>query len=194
MQLFRMFSTDRYKGSRGYLASQKKYEVLRTCLYFAISISLFIAGLVATKTRMNLLTIVAVLGCLPASNSAVQMIMFLRFKGCSEAAAVQISAHAGELSCLYDMIFTSYQKNYNIAHLAVKGNTICGYSEDAKFDENAFYKHIDGMLKNDGFKNVTVKIFTDLNKYTARLEQLKELEAEENTTLGIIATLKSVSL
>lgn len=194
MQLFRMFSTNQYKGTKGYLASQKKYEVLRTCIYFAISISLFIAGYVTTKTRMNLLTLVAVLGCLPASNSAVQMIMFLRFKGCSEAATVQISAHAGELSGLYDMVFTSYQKNYNVAHLVVKGNTVCGYSEDVKFDENAFYKHIDGMLKNDGFKNVTVKIFMDLNKYTARLEQLKELEADDSITQGIITALKSVSL
>ena len=64
MQFKRMFSTDAYKGTSGYLRTQKNYEILRTVLYFAISLSLFIAGWVTTGSRENLLTIVAVLGCL----------------------------------------------------------------------------------------------------------------------------------
>ena len=43
MQFKRMFSTDAYKGTSGYLRTQKNYEILRTVLYFAISLSLFIA-------------------------------------------------------------------------------------------------------------------------------------------------------
>ena len=42
--------------------------------------------------------------------------------------------------------------------ITVKGNTICGFTEDDKFDEQAFYKHIDGILKTDHFKNTSVKI------------------------------------
>ena len=38
MQLRRLFSTDSVKGSKGYLDSQKKYEVIRTVLYFGISL------------------------------------------------------------------------------------------------------------------------------------------------------------
>ena len=78
MQFKRMFSTDAYKGTSGYLRTQKNYEILRTVLYFAISLSLFIAGWVTTGSRENLLTIVAVLGCLPACKSLVEMFMFLR--------------------------------------------------------------------------------------------------------------------
>ena len=48
MQFKRMFTTDAYKGTRGYLRTQKTYEILRTVLYFAISLSLFIAGWVST--------------------------------------------------------------------------------------------------------------------------------------------------
>ena len=44
MQFKRMFTTDAYKGTRGYLRTQKTYDILRTVLYFAISLSLFIAG------------------------------------------------------------------------------------------------------------------------------------------------------
>ena len=98
------------------------------------------------------------------------------------------------LTAGYDFIFTSYEKNYPVAHLAIKGNTICGYTEDAKFEENAFYKHIDRVLKTDRFTETNVKIFTDLKKYTVRLDQLQALDTDETNTQGILATLKSVSL
>lgn len=194
MQLLRMFSTDQYKGTRDYLKTQKKYEILRTLLYFAISLSIYIAGWIATKTRLNLLTIVAVLGCLPACKSLVGMIMFLRFQGCTSTNAETIEAHMEGLSGLFDMVFTSYEKNYNIAHITVKGNTLCGFTQEEDFDEQVFYKHLDAILKLEHYKDVSIKIFKDIHKYTDRLEQLKSLNAEEGNTEGIIDTLKSVAL
>ncbi len=194
MHILRMFSTEEYKGNRGYLKTQKKYEILRTLIYFALSLSLLFAGILATKSRLNLLTVAAVLGCLPACKSLVGMIMFLRYKGCSEESANIIEKHQNELQGLYDLVFTSYDKNFEVAHITVKGNTICGYTEDSKFDEQAFYKHIDGILKADHFKETTVKIFKDLKKYTERLEQLKDLQGDDKNTTGILNTLKSVSL
>lgn len=194
MQLIRIFSTEKYKGTKDYINSQKKYEIIRTLLYFGISISLFVAGYIQTGRKANLLTIVAVLGCLPASKSAVSVIMFLRFKSCGADAASEIEKHCQGLHVLYDMVFTSYQKNYVVSHLAVQGNTVCGYSEKPDFLENDYYKHIDNILKMDGLKDVTVKVFTDLKKYTDRLEQMKDLEADEGRTEAVIATLKSVSL
>lgn len=194
MQLLRMFSKEKYKGTKNYLKTQKRYEILRTVIYFAISLSLFIAGYIATKNRMNLLTVVAVLGCLPASKSAVDMIMYLRYKGCSEENASKIEAHSEDLQGLFDMVFTSYNQNYVIEHLTVKGNTVCGFTEDKNFKEQEFYKHITDILKIDNYKEVSIKVFSDMNKYTERLDQLRELDTDESHTQGIIRTLKSVSL
>lgn len=194
MQLKRLFTTADVKGTKNYINSQKGYEIGRTVLYFAISISLFVAGYIQTGVRANLLSVVAVLGCLPASKSAVSAIMFCRFKGCSKEAAEVITQHSQGLACLYDNVFTSYKKNFVVSHLTVRGNTICGFTEDKAFAENEFYKHIGDILKLDGHKDITVKIFTDLTKYTARMAQLKELEAGDATTGAVIATLKSVSL
>lgn len=194
MQLLRMFSTEKYKGCRNYLKTQKKYEILRTVIYFGISLSLFIAGYIATKERVNLLTVVAILGCLPASKSAVGMIMYLRYKGCSAENADIIESHSDGLCGMFDMVFTSYDKNYEVAHITVKGNTVCGFTQDEKFVEQAFHKHITAILKADNYKEVSVKIFSDIQKYTERMEQLKELDAVEGNTEGIMNTLKSVSL
>ena len=195
MQLKRMFSTDGVKGTKGYLDSQKKYEILRTVVYCGISVSLFIAGYVQTKERANLLSIVAILGCLPASKSAVGMIMFLRFKSFGGQPAQEVEQHAQGLDCLYDMVFTSYKKNFVVSHLAVRGNTVCGFSDGGgQFLENEFYRHIGNILKMDGHKTVTVKVFTNLEKYAERLEQMRQLEPDETVTRAVIATLKSVAL
>lgn len=195
MQLKRLFSTEEVKGTRNYLSTQKKYELVRTLLYFAISLALFVGGWIQTGNRMNLLTIVAILGCLPASKSAVETFMYFRFPGCSNEIANKISSKAIGLAELYDCVFTSYQVNYEVSHLVVKGNTICGYTEKEAFDENAFNKHIQDILKLDGHKDITVKIFKNLEKYLERVEQLKQLEAgSEEKTSSVINTLKSVML
>lgn len=194
MQLKRLFSSVYAKGTEQYLKTQKRYEVARTVLYFGISISLFIAGYLQTKSRVNLLTVVAVLGCLPASKSAVNAIMFLRYNGCSTQAAEEIKNHSGSLKCLFDCVFTSYKINFCISHLAVRGNTICGFTEDVNFKESEFYKHIQEILKSDGHKEVTVKVFNNLSKYIERLSQMNALEADEEKSQAIIETLKSVML
>lgn len=194
MQIKRLFTTSDAKGTEKYLDTQKKYEIARTLLYFGISAALFIAGYLQTKSRLNLLTVVAVLGCLPASKSAVNAIMFLRFKSCAPECAEKIKGHSEGLAVLFDCVFTSYKKNFKISHLAVRGNTICGFSEDADFQENEFYKHIGNILKLDGHKEATVKIFVSLPKYVERLEQMKALEDEESRTQAVLETLKSVML
>ena len=78
--------------------------------------------------------------------------------------------------------------------MAVKGNTVIGYTEDAKFDEKAFYKHIEQMMKKDGYMGVSYKIFSDMKKYTERLDQLRELETDVTHTAGVIRSLKSLAL
>ena len=63
------------KGCYGYLTRQKKKEIIKTVLFFALSLSVFAIGYATTGTKKNLLTIVAMLGFLPASKSMVSMIM-----------------------------------------------------------------------------------------------------------------------
>ena len=194
MQLKRIFTTEGAKGTKNYLNTQKKYEILRTVLYFSISLSLFIAGYIQTGEKANLLSIVAVLGFFSASKSMVGAVMFLRFKSCGETTAAAIEEHSEGLSCLYDMVFTSYKKNFVVSHMAVSGNTICGFAENPEFDENAFRLHIDNILKLDGHKDIVVKIFTDLPKYLQRLEQMRGTAEPSDRVSALIATLKSVVL
>ncbi|MBR4085285.1 MAG: hypothetical protein IKK33_13490 [Lachnospiraceae bacterium] len=193
--LLRIFSNYHVKGSKYYIDTQKKYELIRTFIFFFIPISLFIAGYVTTKTKVNLLTIVAVVGVLPACKSLVGAIMFLKHRSLSKEYADKIDAVNHELPELYDMVFTTYDKTHVVSHMVIVGNTVCGFSEDKNFKEKDFNTHIQNVLKTDGFKNVTVKVFTDIKKYTERLEQLKSLESDEGVNvLGMMDTFRSVAL
>lgn len=190
----RLFSSALAKGQKNYLSTQKKYEILKTLVFFALPMALYIGGYVTTGSNMNYLTVVAVVGFLPACKSLVGTIMFLRFKSCPAEYSDKIDAAVGELTGLYDNVFTSYQENFRVDHLVVCGNTICGFSTDAAFKEKEFQKHLETIFKAENIKNITVKVFTDVNKYTERLGQLQSLEADEKLTGSILSTLLSVTL
>ena len=183
------------KGSFGYIQNRKRFTAVRTVLYFALSISLYVAGYVTTGSNKNLLTIVAVLGCLPSCKSAVNFIIFLRAKGCSQELRDAVKKFDTELTSFYDLYFTSYQKNYQVSHMGLKGNVLCGITESVKCDVNEAQKHLEQMLLQEGIKNMTVKIFSDRRKYIDRLSQLTELETEENKNRDeIVNLLYSISL
>ena len=55
------------KGKPGYLKAQRDKLLIQTLIEFGIVIALLVIGYVQTGTKLNLLTLVAILGCLPAS-------------------------------------------------------------------------------------------------------------------------------
>lgn len=169
------------KGTFGYLKTKKNRVLLMTIIYFSISLSLFIIGYATTKTKENLLTIAAVFGCLPSCKSLVSLFMYCRAKGCSNEAKDLIESYKTELVGMYDMYFTSYQLNFPVSHMVVSGKNICGYTEQSKCDTNACEQHLSNMLKQSGFKDETIKIFTDSQKYCDRLMQLNRLRNEEES-------------
>lgn len=163
------------KGCFGYIKNRRLWSIIKTILFFGISISLYIAGIKATGSNKNLLTIVAVLGCLPASKSAVNMIMYLRYKGCSQEVFDAVNKEYKQLHALCDLVFTSYDKTFEIHHMGITDKVVCGYTSNPKCDAAACEKHLQGMLTQNGLKDITVKIFKDLPKYRNRLEQLETL-------------------
>lgn len=209
MQTEKKKTTKIVKGQFGYLKAQKKREVLRTLLFFGLSLAVFIIGYLSTGTNKNLLTIVAVLGMLPASKSIVSTILYFKTKKFSKDIYEKTLPHIGKLNALYELVLTSYEKNFDISSIVISGYTIVGYSEWEKCDVNAAGKHIEKMLKQNSFTKENVKIFNDFEKYKNRLDQLngktEELPGKEGTllenqfvsnekTAEIIQLIKQISL
>ena len=182
------------KGEYGYIKSQKKWIGAKTALLFLVSLSLYLSGYITTGSNRNLLTIVAVLGCLPASKSAVNLIMFLRAKGCKEELREKIAAHAGTLPALYDCVITTYESAFEIPHMVFRGNNLVGITVDPKCKPAACEKHLLEMCGRNGIRDVNVKIFTDVAKYQNRLDQLQALSCEDTQTEAALALVKALSI
>lgn len=183
------------KGAYGYLKNRKVYTACRTVFFFLLCMGLYVMGIKSTGSNKNLLTIVAVLGCLPSCKSAVNFIIFLRAKECGEALHQKLLTYDKELLTFYDLYFTSYQKNYCISHMALKGGVLCGITENPACDCKEAEKHLEQMLSQEGIKNVVVNIFSQEDQYIDRLSRLVEMREEEHKNQeGIVNLLYAVSL
>lgn len=58
------------KGQPGYIKWRKEKYLIGTIAEFAVVIALVVLGYVQTKTKLNLLTVVAAVGCLPGIKDA----------------------------------------------------------------------------------------------------------------------------
>ena len=172
------------KGSYEHAKYKRTVDIIITIFLFLLSLGLFVIGYVATGSKKNLLTIVAVLGLLPACKMVVDVIMCFRVKPVEESVKEGIDASIGKLYGLYHMYFTSYDKNFPIDHLVITSNSVIGLSSDPKFDEKMFITHLKDYMRKDGIKDITIKIFDDYNKYLNRLSEINNLD-DETTTVNI---------
>ena len=152
------------KGQPGYIKAKKQKYLLGAVVEFAIVIAIFVTGYIQTGSRLNLLTVVAVVGCLPAAKMLV------------EKAPLILKA--------YDMIITSSQKIMPLDAVVVSGHIVCGYASNPKTDETALARHIKDILKDNHYDKMTVKIFHDYTAFLARAEGMNNMaEVEQKESL-----------
>ncbi len=169
-----------YKGEFGYISYRKKIAIIRTAICLLIVLGLFICGLIVYGSQKNILSIVAALGCLPTGWSAVNLIMLLKAGCCNEGDHQKILEHKGNLLINYDLVITSYDKNYNINAATVLAKNICCYTSDKLIEISDCENHIKKMIAQSGYSSYTIKIFTDIDKFCERLDSLEKLRSERN--------------
>ena len=162
------------KGQKGYLAWNKKMSICKTLVLFAISFAVYAMGIWSTGSNQNLLTIVAVLGCLPACRSAANLIALLRCHEISESDYRKISAKIRTAESLTDLEFTSYERTYQVQHMALSGVELIGYMADPFADIKGCEKHLEGMFMRNQLSEVHIRIFKELPKYLNRLDELEK--------------------
>ncbi len=173
----------RIKGTPGYIKKRKRTVIIKTVLQFGVVIALLLLGIMETKSRMNLLTLVAVLGCLPASKSLVEVIMILPHHTIAADIAEEIQSKTLHLTAVYDLVFTSEKSIMPVDCVVISDNTICGYTSNEKTDTVFAAKHIKQILYANQFTNVSVKIFDNYTAFITRVEGMNNIAAvEKNDT------------
>ena len=150
------------KGKPGYLNYKKKAEILRTVIYFAIVAAIFLLGYTQTHTRLNLMTVVAVLGCLPAIDPD---------------RAKEIAKISRHLTVCYDTVITSREKIMPADCFVISGHNLYGYTHYEKVNPEELAKHIRSILSQNGYTGLTVKILNQYAPFLARVEGLDNIAA-----------------
>lgn len=163
------------KGEAGYITSKKKRVIIKVVLEFGIVIALLLLGIQQTGDRVNALTLVAVLGCLPASKALVELIMILPHKSIEKEKASEIQEKASLLTMVYDLVLTSEHEIMPIDVLAISNNTICGYSSSKKIDFVFATKHLKQMLAANQLSQVSVKLFDNYTAFLTRAEGMHNI-------------------
>ena len=112
------------KGVPGYLDYKKKIEIIRTVIYFGIVAAIFFLGYFQTHTRLNLLTVIAVLGCLPASKALVGVIARMPYKSVDRGLAADVASKTTHLTVCYDMVITSTEKIMPVDCIVISGHNV----------------------------------------------------------------------
>lgn len=170
------------KGTPGYLNYKKKVEILRTVLYFGIVIAIFLLGYFQTGTRLNLLTVVAILGCLPSAKALVGVITRFPHRSIDIRTAEEIREKTSHLTVCYDLIITSEEKIMPVDCIAISGHNLYGYTHSGKVDVKYLGEHIQKMLSANQLTGIKVIILNEYRPFLSRVEGLDhiaEIEKED---------------
>ncbi len=168
------------KGEYGYISYRKKLALLITIISLAITVGIYLTGIIMYKSPKSAFSIIAALGCLPTGWCAVNLIMFIRAKACSPDDHKRIENCRGGLLIRYDHVITSYDKNYYVNASTVLDKNICCYSADEDIDVSDCEAHIKKMMAQGGYSSYSIKIFTDIDKFCDRLIRLDKLRSDKS--------------
>ena len=171
-------STKLEKGTYGYLNRNKISAWKKSLLMLSVPIIIFLAAWTVSKTRNNVMTVVAIVGCLPGCNQIVRAIMASRYHSIDRSLYEETEKARGDRLALYENVFTSYEQTYSVDCAVISGRDIVGYSSDERMDAGKAQEHIRGILKNNSYKQ-NVKIFKDRKAFLDRVRTLSAGEPEK---------------
>lgn len=167
------------KGTHEYLKRKKRLYLLLTILEFGVVIGLVVTGIVATGNRLNVLTVVAAVGCLPAAKMLVQFIVMIPHRSLETEKVAELESEANYITKVYDLVITSKDRTMPIQALCLYNNTICGYTESEKLDPDKTAQYLKGFLEKNGYPKMTVKIFKDFKAFLMRAEGMNNIATVE---------------
>lgn len=183
------------KGTPGYLDYKRKVEIIRTISYFGIVAAIFTLGYFQTGTRMNLLTVVAAVGCLPSSKALVGVITRIPYRTINSAQAKEIAKKTKHLTVCYDMIITSREKIMPVECIVISGHNIYGYAPSPKVNPEELAKHIRNILAENKYNGLTIKVLDQYKAFLARAEGLDHIaEVEKEDTKEKEAAIRRIIL
>ncbi len=163
------------KGEPGYIKAQKTKLLIWTVAEFGIVIALVVLGYIQTGSKLNLLTVVAILGCLPAAKMLVEFIAMAPHKSIDPDKYKEIMEKAPLVTKVCDTIITGNDKIMPVEMFVISGHTVFGYTSSPKTDEVKTARYLKEMFHNNHIDKVTVKVLHDYKAFLARAEGMNNI-------------------
>ena len=176
---------------RTYLAEKKKRLGLQALAEFAVVALILIIGYVITKTRLNIFTVVAIVGCLPAARVLVEFIAMFPYRSIEGKVQREIDEKGALLTRAYDMVITDGEHIMPVSAVAISNHKVFGYAPNPKTDPEMVAAYIKQILKNTGLEPSTVKVFAEyvpfLSEYRRPLNSIVESASQQTSNWRHIA-------
>lgn len=166
------------KGNFGYTSSHRKMQILKFFMYVCAALCVFLLGVLTTKTTENLLSVVAIVGVLPCTKELIGVVMSFRRKPMDKKIHEEISAKAGDLEQIYELLFTTSETSYGVEAVIIEGKDVICYTVDPKCDTKKLENHLYKMLNANDYKE-NVKVFKEYKKFLDRVGDLSRRTKEE---------------
>ena len=161
------------KGKAGYVQYERIKRFAIMALMFAIPIGIYATAYKITGTNRNIMTIVSIVGIIPAARFAVSWIMIMLQKKANPEAVKVTEKVAKNLVHGCELMVTAYDGRLNLDAVVVCGNEVAAVClQDDKSKIPMMETHIAKILNTNNFFNSNVKIFDNMKHYTQRIEQL----------------------
>ena len=171
------------RGKPGYINSLKKKYLIISIIEFAVVAAIFALGYFQTGSRLNLFTVLAILGCLPASKNLVEYIVVVPHKGIDVAKYDEIEEKAPNIIKVYDLVVAGQSKLMQLDAVAISGSTVIGYASSEKTDEVKLAEYLKKLFEAGGYPKITVKIFHDYTAFLTRAEGMNNIATVDKQSI-----------
>lgn len=119
-----------WKGTKcepGYIEKQKRFQAVMLLVFAAIGIGLFLIGYLATGTRVNVFTVLAILMVLPGAKRVIALVVMVPRRSVEQGRYDRMKeAISPDAVLLTDYVFTSSEKIMNLDFVIVEGRVVTG--------------------------------------------------------------------
>lgn len=165
------------KGQVGYIDRYKKNRIINALLWGLFIGGVFLGGYLYYKTRMNYVTIAAVVCVLPAAKVLVALIVMLPYKSCDPAAFKKLSASLPQNALIdADLVLTRREGSMLISAAVITHGSIFAWVPAQKADVQQIKAYLTQSIIAGGSSAKAI-VFDSAEKLAAHLNKLPESEA-----------------
>lgn len=160
----------RAKGEAGYITFKKRFELFMTLSILVVAAIIFIVGIIITKGKGSLFTIIACLFVIPMARFATTFILFCPFKSVTQEKADEVAKYAKAGSIIYaDVILTSEKNAMSLDFAVITSDKVIGVVGREKENNLDIRNYLQDIYKRRGY-DYKVTIAEDYTKFYSLLK------------------------